>query len=83
MASRQEKMGMIFLLGGIVALFVVGTFTEIETYAECMERSGPNDDDEEWCDEWEKSQNDEYNLLMGLSAVSVVLGLGLYLSSKD
>ena len=33
--------------------------------------------------EWEKTQTDEYNLLMGLSTVSVVIGLGLYLSSKD
>ena len=84
MASLREKTGMIFLIGGIVALLAITTYSLPETYAECMEKyANPSDDDEEWCDNWEKSQNDFYNTLIGLSFMSVVIGLGLYLSSKD
>ena len=88
MASRQEKIAMILLIGGIISLFVSGTYSPgSETYseyiAECMKKGDYGWNEDFQCIEERESAVDVYRAKMLISTIIVILGLGLYLSSKN
>ena len=82
MASKKEKIGILLLIGGIVAFFAVYLFidTGSSIYRDCMYGLGGGDQEMlRYCAEEEEAQNKIYNALMMASGLMVVIGLGLYL----
>ena len=81
MASKKEKIGILLLIGGIVALHAGYFFIEPDSseYDDCVFITI----DYEKCADERATRNKIYNVWMIWSGLMVVVGLGLYLTTKD